>query len=68
MPQTRIVGTIKKYGKKGFGFIDAEGVSYFFHQNYVKPWEPIKLGMRVEFDVKEVEGKSAHARNIKVLA
>jgi CspA family cold shock protein len=67
MLEVTMTGTIKTIrADKGFGFINADGTSYFFHQSaiYGEGINDLREGDRVEFDVVD-SPKGPRAENVK---
>jgi CspA family cold shock protein len=61
-----MTGTVITYGRKGFGWVDADGRSIFVHIQDVKGQAVLHAGETVEFDL--VHGpKGLRALNVRVL-
>lgn len=60
-------GTVKKW-MTSYGFIEAEGLNkdVFVHQSEVKGNQPLMVGQKVKFDVKE-EARGPKAVNVEVM-
>ena len=52
-----MTGIIKKKTDKGFGFINFDGVDYFFHMNDLAgvSFDEIQEGDSVSFEIQQVE-------------
>jgi len=69
-----MTGTIKRLVRdRGFGFIKADGVEYFFHRSAVAGprgnggYDTLQEGMRVEFSEEDGGAKGPRATNIQPL-
>ena len=70
-PDVRETGVVKSYFEaKGFGFIRARGVEYFFHVSDVRPENPkaiIQPGRAVKFEATQT-AKGARAVDVVLLS